>query len=56
MGRILTENSIKVFGASLDALDTREAVSIKRSYIEALSSRRCCRPDQEIRMPCFETL
>ena len=45
MGRILTENSIKFFGASLDALDTQEAVSIKRSYIEALSSGRCCRPD-----------
>jgi hypothetical protein len=33
------ENSIKYFGACLDALDTEESLFIKKSYIESLSSQ-----------------
>jgi arginase family enzyme len=38
MSKLVLENSIKYFGASLDALDTEEALLIKRSYVESLSS------------------
>jgi arginase family enzyme len=41
----ILNNSIKFFGASLDALDTHESVSIKRTYIESLSFRESCQPD-----------
>lgn len=37
-----TDDFIKFFGASLDALDIPEAVGIKRAYIEALSSGKFC--------------
>ena len=40
MSKVFLENSIKYFGASLDALDTEEALNIKRSYVESLSSGR----------------
>jgi arginase family enzyme len=38
MSKAPLENSIKYFGASLDALDTGEALHIKKSYVESLSS------------------
>lgn len=38
MSKAPLENSIKYFGASLDALDTGEALRIKKSYVESLSS------------------
>jgi len=38
MSKVPLENSIKYFGASLDALDSEEALVIKKSYVESLSS------------------
>ena len=38
MSKNALENSIRYFGASLDALDTEEALGIKKSYVESLSS------------------
>lgn len=45
MAEIALENSIKFFGASLDALDHQEAVDLKRSYIQALTLGKCPQPD-----------
>jgi arginase family enzyme len=45
MAGIALENSIKFFGASLDALDHQEAVDLKRSYIQALALGKCPQPD-----------
>jgi arginase family enzyme len=42
-------NCIKFFGASLDALDTPEAVNIRKSYVEALSSGK--HPQSDLRDP-----
>jgi arginase family enzyme len=39
------KNSIKFFGASLDALDIQEAVYIKKAYLEAVSSGKCRLPN-----------
>jgi arginase family enzyme len=38
MSKNALENAIRYFGASLDALDTQEALLIKKSYVESLSS------------------
>lgn len=45
MGKIALENSISFFGAALDALDIEEAVSIKRLYVEGLSSGKTQQAD-----------
>jgi len=45
MGGLASENSIKFFGAALDALDHREAVEGKRSYVHALTLGKCPQPD-----------
>ncbi len=45
MDEIALEKSIKFFGASLDALDHREAVDVKRSYLHALALGKCPKPD-----------
>jgi len=45
MAEIALENSIKFFGASLDALDLQETVEVKRSYVHALAFGKCSQPD-----------
>jgi arginase family enzyme len=45
MGGLTSENSIKFFGAALDALDHPEAVEVKRSYVHALALGKCPQPD-----------
>jgi arginase family enzyme len=45
MSGIVSQNPIRFFGASLDALDHPEAVEIKRSYVHALAIGKCPQPD-----------
>src|SRR3989304_1981632 len=56
MREIGFENSIRFFGASLDALDDQEAVEVKRAYVQALMLGKCRQPDLRDPYALFRTI